>query len=309
MKAFSIVRLALAGAALTALAGTTVFAQSQPLLPSSPKLAFGGTISPAYDGWFDNADGSRTFMMGYYSRNWEDAVDVPIGLNNRFEPGEPDRGQPTHFRPNRNFGMFTVTVPKGVNEKLWWVLIVNGVTQRVPLSQTPDYNITPQHASEEWPGGKYNRPAILRFAETGPALQMPAATQANAVSRLAMVGVPMAVDFWVDDDARYASGSNAPINPKEPIVEMVVAKYRGVGKVRVSDGHHTLTVLEGGGFNVPYAAKGTTMVTFSEPGEYQLHVTANDLSGPGGGSSGCCWTTGLIKVSVKPGGAPPAVAR
>ena len=39
-------------------------------------------------------------------------------------------------------------------------------------------------------------------------------------------------------------------------------------------------------------------------------VTANDLSGPGGGASGCCWTTGLFKVSVKPAGtAPPTGVR
>jgi hypothetical protein len=41
------------------------------------------------------------------------------------------------------------------------------------------------------------------------------------------------------------------------------------------------------------------MVTFSDPGEYYLHVTVNDLSGPGGGATGCCWTTALIKVDVK----------
>jgi hypothetical protein len=31
-----------------------------------------------------------------------------------------------------------------------------------------------------------------------------------------------------------------------------------------------------------------------------LHVTANDYSGDGGGGFQCCWTTGLMKVSVKP---------
>ena len=304
MTAFRLIRFAVAGA-LVAATSAPAFAQSQPLLPSYPKLAFGGTISPAYDGWFDNKDGSRTFMMGYYNRNWEDAIDVPIGPNNHFEPGEPDRGQPTHFLANRNFGMFTITLPKGSTEKLWWVLTVNGVTQKVPLSQTPDYNITPQHASEEGPTGKYNEPAILRFAENGPKLQMPVASQANAIARTAVVGVPMTFDFWVDDDALYASGSNAPISAKEPLIEMVVEKYRGAGKVTVGDTHHKLTVLKGGKFNEPYSAKGTATVTFSQPGDYQIHVTANDLSGPGGGSTGCCWTTGLIKVTVTGTSATP----
>jgi hypothetical protein len=305
MTTIGLARLALAGVLSAALAGTPAFAQSQPLLPSSPKLAFGGTISPAYDGWFDNADGTRTFMMGYYSRNWETAIEIPIGPNNHFEPGPIDRGQPTYFLPNRNFGMFTVTVPKGSTEKLWWVITVNGVTQRVPMSSTPDYNMTPQHSSEEGPDGTYNEPARLRFAEAGPTFQMPVASQANAVQRLAVVGVPMTLDFWVDDDARHSSGSNAPMSGTEPMVEIVVNKYRGPGKVTVGTGHHTLTVLKGGKPGQPFSAKGSTTLTFAEPGEYQIHVTANDLTGPGGGAAGCCWTTGLLKVSVKPAGGPP----
>jgi hypothetical protein len=300
MRAFGLVRLALAAAFAAAVASSTVFSQSQPLLPSYPKLAFGGTISPAYDGWFDNADGTRTFMMGYYSRNWEDPIEVPIGPNNHFEPGPPDRGQPTYFLPNRNFGMFTVTVPKGFTEKLWWVLTVNGVTQRVPMSATPDYNMTPQHSSEEGPDGRYNEPARLRFAENGPAFQMPMAMQTNAIQRVAVVGEPMTIDFWVDDDGLHSSGSNAPVSGREPMVEMVINKYRGPGKVNVGKGHHHLTVLKGGRPGEPFSATGSTTATFSEPGEYEIHVTANDLSGPGGGAAGCCWTTGLIRVPVKP---------
>jgi hypothetical protein len=50
-----------------------------------------------------------------------------------------------------------------------------------------------------------------------------------------------------------------------------------------------------------FSGKATTKVTFSEPGEYVLHVTVNDYTGDGGGGggiAGCCWTTGLVKVSV-----------
>jgi hypothetical protein len=83
------------------------------------------------------------------------------------------------------------------------------------------------------------------------------------------------------------------------IVELVVAKYRGPGKVTVDKGHETLTTVTGGKPAEPYAGRTATMVTFSDPGEYYLHVTVNDLSGPGGGATGCCWTTALIKVDVK----------
>jgi hypothetical protein len=46
--------------------------------------------------------------------------------------------------------------------------------------------------------------------------------------------------------------------------------------------------------------KATTTATFSEPGEYVLHVVANDWSGDGGGGFQCCWTNAQVKVSVKP---------
>ena len=48
-----------------------------------------------------------------------------------------------------------------------------------------------------------------------------------------------------------------------------------------------------------YSRKASTTVKFSQPGDYVLHVTANDYSGNGGGGSGCCWTTAIIKVGVK----------
>ena len=80
--------------AALAAGGAMVSAQGQ-LLPSYPKLTFGASVSPAYDGWYDNADGTHTFLVGYYNRNWTEEVDVPIGPNNKFEPGDPDRGIPS----------------------------------------------------------------------------------------------------------------------------------------------------------------------------------------------------------------------
>jgi hypothetical protein len=62
-------------------------AQAGQLLPSYPKLGFGASVTPAYDGWYDNKDGTHTFLIGYYNRNWDQEVDIPIGPNNHFEPG------------------------------------------------------------------------------------------------------------------------------------------------------------------------------------------------------------------------------
>jgi hypothetical protein len=167
---------------------------------------------------------------------------------------------------------------------------------------SPDYNITPQRASEESPGGEYNLPPVLRFSENGPALQSPVATTASAIERTATAGEPMSLEFWIEDDGLYASGSNAPIGGTVPMVELVVSKFRGPGKVTVSKEIEKVTTLKGGKPGEPFAGKAATRVSFGEPGDYLLHVTVNDLSGPGGGATGCCWTTGLIKVAVKPAG-------
>lgn len=289
-------------ALLLALAAPHAAVAGGQLLPSSPKKAFGASVSPAFEGWYTNPDGSHTFLIGYYNRNWTTEVDIPIGPNNRFEPGEPDRGQPTHFMPNRGFGMFTITVPKGtpVTEKLWWTLTVNGITQKVSFYMSPDYNITPQQASEESPGGTYNKPPVLRFSEGGPSIQNPVAAVGKLLERSAIVGTPMSLDVWVEDDALYSSGSNAPITQAPEIVDVIVSKYRGPGVITVA-GPQKLNRLKGGKPAEPFAGKTSRTVSFSEPGTYLLHVTVNDLSGPGGGATGCCWTTALIKVEVKGG--------
>ena len=62
----------------------------------------------------------------------------------------------------------------------------------------------------------------------------------------------------------------------------------------------SVAVLEGGAVNVPFSGKALTTAKFSEPGEYVLHVTANDYSGEGGGGEVCCWTTAMVKVAVTP---------
>ncbi len=286
--------------AALAAGGALVSAQG-PLLPSYPKLGFGASVTPAYDGWYDNPDGTHTFLIGYYNRNWSEEVDIPIGPNNRFEPGDPDRGQPTHFLPNRNFGMFSITVPKsfGPTERLWWTLTLNGVTSRVGMILSPDFNITPQRASEEAPNGKYNVPPVLRFAEGSTPIQSPGQPLAAALVKTATAGVPLPLDLLVEDDALYASGTNAPMTGRiPPVVEATVAKYRGPGSVKV-DGFHAFTTTKGGKPMEPYAGKASGTLTFSAPGDYVVHVTINDFSEKGGGATGCCWTTAMVKVNVK----------
>jgi hypothetical protein len=296
--------LRFAAPAMFMAAGALVSAQV--LLPSVPPKKFGGSVTPAFEGWYDNADGTHTFLVGYFSRNTDVEIDVPIGPNNHFSPGNADVGQPTHFLPKRRFGMFIVTVPKEFTpqQKLSWTLTVNGITTTVPMYMSPDYNVTPFRSSEEGADGGYNEPPVLRFAANGvKTFKGPVAAYAAAIERTATTTAPMTLDVFADDDGRFATGSNAPILGARTPVNLLVSKYRGPGAVTIEEKAPKLTAAKGGKPGEPFSGTATTAVRFSEPGEYVLHVTANDYSGNGGGGSVCCWTTALVKVAVK-GGAP-----
>ena len=84
---------------------------------SEPFRKAGASITPAYEGWFTNTDGTHSILIGYLNRNTSQVIEVPLGPNNRFEPGGPDLGQPSVFLPGRMVGAFTITVPKGFDLK------------------------------------------------------------------------------------------------------------------------------------------------------------------------------------------------
>jgi len=278
--------------------GALVSAQ---LLPSYPQKQFGASVTPAYEGWFDNADGTHSFLIGYFSRNTQAEVDVPIGPDNHFEPGNPDMGQPTHFQTGRRYGMFVFTEPKdfGKTQKVSWVLTVNGVRTNVPFYMSPDYNVSPFKSSEEGAGGYYNLPPVLRFVEKGPSFMGPSAALTKTVSRTARVDQPMALDLLIEDDPRPVSAISAPTrNPGGAPVTLTLAKYRGPGAVTFGEARPKLDTTTGGKPGEAFAGKTSTTVKFSAPGEYMLHVTANDYSGNGGGGSVCCWTNAIVKVAV-----------
>jgi len=267
-------------------------------LPSEPRRLFGAGVTGAFEGWFANSDGSRTFLVGYLNRNTEQALDVPIGPNNRIEPGGPDLGQPTHFLPDRQWGVFTVKVPKDFTtpeQRLTWTIVANGQTTTIPLRLHPDYTVSPfvDVAAK-------NTPPVLRLDEHGPGMQGPLALLQSAPQRRASAFTPLSLSAWVEDDAKFASATMAvPKNPPPP-VRLTWSKYRGPGEVTFASERPAVQAIEGGGVGVRYRGLATTSVRFSQPGEYVLHLLANDYSGEGGGGEVCCWTTALLKVTVAP---------
>ena len=57
----------------------------------------GQSVTPSFEGWFENSDGTYTLSWGYFNRNYEETPDIPVGPGNVFSPGNSDVGQPTHF--------------------------------------------------------------------------------------------------------------------------------------------------------------------------------------------------------------------
>ena len=66
----------------------------------------GQNVSPAFEGWEQNPDGSFSLVFGYMNRNWLEELDVPVGPDNKISPGPTEQGQPTHFLPRRNRFVF-----------------------------------------------------------------------------------------------------------------------------------------------------------------------------------------------------------
>jgi hypothetical protein len=282
-------------AAAALAAGPSLMARQ---LPGGPAKGFGTSITGSFEGWFDHADGSRAFLVGYYNRNIRQALDIPIGPNNRIEPGGPDMGQPTHFQPGRHTGVFTITVPKSFSrdQRLTWTIVANDMPTVIPLRLHTDYNVSPFRDAAVG-----NTPPVLRvFDENAEGIQGPINSLATAISRNATVSSGLPLPIWVTDDAKYSSGSNAPMRTPPPPVTVAWSKYRGPGSVTFDNPKPKLDVMAGGRVGEFFTGRGTATAKFGQPGDYVLQVVANDYTGEGGGGEVCCWTNALVKVTVTP---------
>ncbi len=274
--------------AIVAVGAALVWAQEQLLV--EPPHDSGQSVTGAFEGWFPNSDGSFSLLFGYLNRNFKQEPDVPIGAENRIEPGGPDQGQPTHFLPRRQWGVFTVTVPKDFgSKKLVWTLVANGKTTEVPGSLNSLWELSP------FVDATRNTPPFLAFQEAGPFVQGPRG-QTTALSTT--FPNPVTLTLWTADDASVIPGAT---RPRTPAVVLGWSKFRGPGAVSFSNDR---PAIENVAFRAPeqttFAGKATTSASFSEPGEYVLRVVANDWSGEGGRGFQCCWTNAQVKVSVKP---------
>lgn len=157
----------------------------------------GQNVAPAFEGWEQDADGTKYFVFGYMNRNWVEEVDIPTGPENSFSPGGNDLGQPTHFLPRRNRFVFRIPVPKTFTEKdeMIWTLTSHGVTEKAWATIRPDYLLDDVvKASETGALGAGTSSPEVR-ANKAPVVKLD-----GPASLTAKVGVPVTLTAWVTDD-------------------------------------------------------------------------------------------------------------
>jgi hypothetical protein len=235
----------------------------------------GQGLAPVYEGFDINDDGSFNMWFGYMNRNFEEELELPVGADNRFEPGAADRGQPTHFDTRRHKDVFRVVVPKdfGETNKLVWTVTVRGKSESIAGTLNRVWQIDRNRTTR---GGNSqsidsNHPPVVTVQPTNMTLAQGAS---------AKIGVS-------------ATDDGLPIRQGKPLGMTVEwEKYRGPGEVTFSQIKQPLK-----------DGKADVAASFSAPGSYVLMAVVDDGSGESAGNFGyhCCWTNVQVTVNVTGG--------
>jgi hypothetical protein len=127
-KTFRLVR-ALLVAVVVAVLGLILAAPAQAAPPAK-------SIVPFMNCYWDNGNGTYTVSIGYNNKN-NSVQTVPIGTNNRFVPGNQNRGQPTTFKVGTQNNAFIVTASAAdVANDVNWFLTGNSVSIQTPVRCT-----------------------------------------------------------------------------------------------------------------------------------------------------------------------------
>jgi len=260
----------------------TVGAQVQPAVSN---------ITPVFEGWLPNPDGSFELLFGYMNRDWSGETHIPLGPNNAMDPGGPDLGQPTNFFPRRNRFMFKVHVPKDFGtQEIVWTLTSKGKTERTYGTLKRDYVLddTSIMSNIGTGGGLSTSPDMV--GNKAPVLKVE-----GPRSRTAKVGEPLSLAAVATDDgkpnrknmpARLGGDYSLPATANGLRLSFFV--YRGQGTAVTFDPTQTETwenTRDGGnspwsaGFKTPPVPDGNVWqarATFAEPGTYVIRALAHD---------------------------------
>ncbi len=275
-------------AVIAALAAATVISLP-PVHAQAP--ARGQNVVPVYEGFWTNADGSFDLLFGYYNRNWEEEVDVPVGPGNMLEPGGADQGQPTHFFPRRNEFVFKVRVPATFGAKeVVWTLTSNGETEKAYGTLKPAYAVDETVMMANFGAGGQAGYMPDMAGNTPPVLKLEGETR-----RSVKVGEPVTLSAVATDDGKPRArpmpaslvGQSHYTPNSATGLRLSWFTYRGAGKVRFDPPQTKVWEDHRDGGNSPWSAgwstpptppenRWTVRATFSEPGVYVLRALAHD---------------------------------
>jgi hypothetical protein len=260
---------------LAFLAISGIRAQQLPTAIPQTKWASGQDVVPYFEGWIRNPDGSVDMVFGYFNRNWQEELAIPVGADNTVEPGGPDRGQPTYFLPRRQGWVFRVRVPKDFGKQVvTWTVTANGKTQKaygelLPIEEITERIIMARGNLNPGDNDPNKPPAVTIGPVEGPSAGGPVSLIANVMDdglpqpRAAVPGPTIVPDATRIQAQR---NSNAPSRPRGLTVAWM--QLRGPAKVTFEPGG-SIPVAEG---------KATTTARFAAAGSYVLRATANDGS-------------------------------
>src|SRR6202158_5333143 len=219
----------------------------------------GQNIAPTFEGWQLNPGDSFNMVFGYYNRNLEEVLDIPIGPDNSIEPGGPDQGQPTFFAASRHKYVFSVRVPKDWDKqkRLVWTLTAHGKTEKANAFLLPEWETNDQVAMMNSGGGgdteHKNQPSIT----AGPD---PTITLSDTATLTVAV-----TDDGLPKPRPAAPGARRPAREAQLRVDWL--QFRGPVGGRVPFTPGTSPVTNG---------VATTKAAFTLHGYYVLRGFAND---------------------------------
>lgn len=240
--------------------------------------ATGQTVTPVFEGWFRNPDGTVSLSFGYYNRNTEEVVDIPLGPDNFIEPAIYDGRQPTHFLPQptdrgpgrglRYWSVFTVSVPADYEGDVVWTLRNGGETFAIPAHRrNANYEMDALRVDASG-----STPPYVRFDSEGETAIGPAGVDVGPLQIPA--GLPLPLTILATDDT-------------DPPVTIRWFKHQGPGSVTFDPEEVGIDSPDG---------RSTTNAVFDTPGHYMLRVRAtNDATEF---DRYCCWTNLYVRVNV-----------
>ena len=243
--------------------------------------ARGQDVSPTFDGWEQNSDGTYTLHFGYFNRNSEEALDVPIGPDNNFDPGG-DRGQPTHFYPDRRWWVFKVVVPKDwpKDRRAVWTLTTHGKTNQAKGWLQPEWEVDKDLIWKN--AGRDSSLMTAGVNETDLDHENRPPSITGSPAQTINVSDTLTLTATATDDGRPKPISD-PRGRLQQGVRLRWVLYRGSGTVRFEPDIMSQRV-----YGTPATLE--TKVRFTVPGAYRLRAIASD---------GQAFSTFDVDVTVK----------